>query len=389
MLRGRHAAGAYDSLATAPARAPTMMRDFQGVVRDLHLRLSYEPGVEFLGARAAPGGGTVVRRGDALVRRTTRFDGRDSAAIARTNFGFTRVDRLPGNVGYLKFDRFADLDYAGATAVAALAFLANSDAIIVDLRDNIGGSPELLQLVLSYFFGPEPRLYYAAYNRGLDTTIESRTLATVPGRRLPDVDLYVLVGPGTGSAAEAFAYGVRLLKRGTLVGETTSGAGNGGRRMSVGAGLAMQVPEAHVTLGPGWEGTGVAPDVVVPVDSAPLRAHRLALEHLLARDTAADARREHEWGLEMVRAAERPVASRDYARYLGRYGSRSIVVQSGLLYEVNVTGWRSRFDPVAPDVFRDGDDRRLTFAGGGRGHATALTIDYADGRPSTQVAWDR
>jgi retinol-binding protein 3 len=367
-LHERLAAGAYDADSTAPLLGEALVREMQAVSPDLHLRLSYEPGREL-------GSGTAVR--------TRRIDGRDSSAIARTNFGFSRVELLAGNVGYLKLDRFVPLDYSRATAVAAMSFLAGTDAVIVDLRDNIGGSPDLLQLLLSYFVEPEPVLLYASYNRALDVTNEQWTLREVPGRRMVRADLWVLVGEGTGSAAEAFGYAVRRLERGTLVGRPTAGAGNGGSRQSVGAGIALFVPEWRVTTGPGWEGTGVVPQVRVPTDSAPVVAHRLALERLYAQDSVPEVRRERAWALELARA-ERPYtpAPAELQRYVGRFEARELVLDGGQLVEVGASGWRSRLTPVAPGVFRDGSDRRLRFELAAAGRAIRVTIDFADGRPT-------
>ena len=68
------------------------------------------------------------------------------------NYDFEKIKILPGNVGYLKFNSFQDASIAGPTAVAAMNFLAHTDALIIDLRDNGGGSPSLIQLITTYFF---------------------------------------------------------------------------------------------------------------------------------------------------------------------------------------------------------------------------------------------
>ena len=284
-LRERLAAGAYEAQAEPAAFGAAMMADLQGVVRDKHLRLSYEPTREYSLAPGANGPSSAPPAGGAPGGpvRWGRIDPRDSATIARTNFAFSAVQHLPGNVGYLKVDQFVPPDLSRETAVAAMAFLAHSDAVIVDLRDNIGGSPELVELILSYFYGPEPVSLVTTYGRFAHLTTERRTLREVPGRRMPDVDLYVLTSGNTASAAETFAYAVRQTRRGTLVGETTAGAGNGGAKLSVGYGLALFVPQFQVVSGPGWEGTGVAPDVAVPAGSALETARRLALERSRAR----------------------------------------------------------------------------------------------------------
>ena len=286
-VRGRLAAGAYDAYADAPAFGAALMRDLQSVVQDKHLRLAYLPQRDFAlgGARMvrAASGGAPAGGAAGPTRRWTRPDPRDSAQLARTNFAFERVERLDGNVGYLKVERFVPLDWSRATAAAAMAFLANSDAVILDLRGNPGGSPDLVELLLSYFAPAEPMSLMTVYNRAANVTIEHRTHAEVPGRRLTGVPLYVLQDARSASSAEMLAYMVRQQRLGTVVGETSSGAGNGGANLSVGAGLALFVPEMRVTSGPGFERTGVEPDVRATGDSALVVAHRLAREAIAGR----------------------------------------------------------------------------------------------------------
>ena len=118
-LRERLAAGAYAADTLPASFAGALTRDMYAVSQDLHMRLSYEPSREFTltpsGMQGpAPGGGSGG------VVRTARIDPRDSATIARGNFGYERVERLPGNVGYLKLNEFQPLDYARETAAAAM-----------------------------------------------------------------------------------------------------------------------------------------------------------------------------------------------------------------------------------------------------------------------------
>jgi retinol-binding protein 3 len=61
--------------------------------------------------------------------------------MERMNCGFEKVEHLSGNIGYIKFNMFADPDVCGPTAVAAMNFLGSVDAIIFDLREN-GATPK-------------------------------------------------------------------------------------------------------------------------------------------------------------------------------------------------------------------------------------------------------
>jgi hypothetical protein len=374
-LRARVAAGAYDAYDEPASFGAAMMADMQEVSPNKHLRLSYEPTREYSLSPAAPGG-----PGAAGAVRWNRIDGRDSATLARTNFAFDAVERLAGNVGYLKLRQFVPLDYSRETAVAAMAFVANSDAVIVDLRDNVGGSPELVELILSYFHGPEPVTLLTTYGRYARVTAERRTLREVPGRRMPEVELWVLTNGNSASAAEMFAYAVQRLRRGTLVGETTAGAGIGGAKQSVGAGLALFVPQMQVISGPGYERTGVTPDVSVPGERALAVAHRMALEKLAGRDAPPEVREERRWALELVRARETPVAvdAGLLRRYEGSYGTRTLTVEDGRLVSTGALGWKAALVPLGGGVFR-GEQERLRFESDPDGAVRAVTIEILNG----------
>lgn len=380
-LRARLADGAYDGQTVPADFGVAIMRDLQSVVADKHLRITYEPEREYTltppaGPSGAPAGGAV---------RWNRIDGRDSATIARTNFAFDAVERLPGNLGYLRLSQFVPLDYSRETAVAAMAFLANSDAVIIDLRDNVGGSPELVELILSYFFDPDPVTLLTTYGRFARITTERRTLREVPGRRMPRADLYVLTSGNSASSAEMFAYAVQQTRRGTVVGETTAGAGNGGAKLSVGFGLALFVPQFQVINGPGFERTGVTPDVATPREEALAMAHRMALERLAATEAEPRVKTERAWALELLRAQQQPVAldAAELARYAGTYGTRTIRVEVGRLVSIGSTGWKTPLVPLGPGIFRSPSER-LRFQADASGVVRSVTIEAMNGTTITR-----
>ena len=119
-VRRQLASGAYDRLATLDAFTDKLTEDLQSVSKDLHLGVHWQP------EEPAPAGGT------ALTPEQQRE--RQRAAIRRDNYCFRKIERLAGNVGYLRLDCFAPAELGGATAVAAMGFLAGSDALIFDLR---------------------------------------------------------------------------------------------------------------------------------------------------------------------------------------------------------------------------------------------------------------
>ena len=156
-------------------------------------------------------------------------------------------------------------------AVGAMAFLANCDALIIDLRDNGGGNPEMIQLLSSYFFSGEPRHLNSFYYRLDEKTEQYWTLPYVPGSKLADTDLYVLTSSYTFSGAEEFTYNLKNMKRATIVGETTGGGAHPVRMEILNDHFAIGVPYARA-VNPisktNWEGTGIEPDVKVPAAQA-------------------------------------------------------------------------------------------------------------------------
>jgi retinol-binding protein 3 len=196
----------------------------------------------------------------------------DSAAGQRLlarNCGFEKAEHLPPNIGYLKFDEFADAEVCARTAAAAMNFIADSDVLIIDLRDNHGGGG-LRQFVASYLFA-EPTHLNDIYSRGENATSEDWTLPYVPGKKFIGKPVFVLTSKQTFSAAEDFCYALKNLKRATLIGETTGGGAHPAASHRIDDHFSIKVPFAR-SISPithtDWEGVGVEPDVKVPATDA-------------------------------------------------------------------------------------------------------------------------
>ena len=182
------------------------------------------------------------------------------------NFGFRTTSVMDGGIGYLKIDSMTDTTYTGAgdAAVAALQFVAGTRAVIFDLRENLGGSATMVQLLMSYLLDGDPVHINSFYLRKTDSIRQFWTLPYVPGRRLPGVPVFALTSPTTFSGAEEFAYDLKVLNRGTIVGETTAGGANPSTRHQVSDELDAMIPFGY-PINPvtqtNWEGVGVEPDV--------------------------------------------------------------------------------------------------------------------------------
>ena len=206
------------------------------------------------------------------------------------NYGFEKVERLAGNIGYIDLHGFMDPEQGGDTVAAAMALLSNTDAMIIDLRQNGGGFPEMVQLICSYFFEGDPVHLNDLYFRPDDSTRQYWTLPHVPGKCFIGKDVYILTSHRTFSGAEEFSYNMKNLKRATLVGETTGGGAHPGGSQRLNANFSVFLPVGRA-INPitktNWEGTGVTPHVACTAEQALKTAHIAAMKKALASVTDA------------------------------------------------------------------------------------------------------
>jgi hypothetical protein len=270
-LRAHQKKGEYDSVDDAETFADLLTRQLQEVSHDKHLHVAFSP-------RVAPKGGPSPGRDPDIEARMR-------AQLERNNCFFDKVEHLPSNIGYLKFNAFPNPQICGPTVTAAMGFLANCDAIIFDLRQNGGGDPKMVQFISSYLFD-EPTHLNDMYNRPEDSTTQYWTLPYVPGKRFAGKPVFVLTSTRTFSGAEEFTYNLKNLKRATIIGETTGGGAHpvSGHRLD--DHFVIGVPEGR-PINPiskkDWEGTGVEPDVKVAADQALDTAKKMAAEQIQKR----------------------------------------------------------------------------------------------------------
>ena len=282
MLDVRNAKGEYDSIAGAKAFVDLITKQMLDATEDRHLRLIYS-------AQRLPSV-PVVKPGVAPP-----LSARELAQLRVGNFEFEKVERLSGNLGYLKLNAFVDAEHGGSVAAGAMAFLANTDALVIDLRQNGGGEPSMVTLMASYFFSGTVHLNDLAYrlegSRDYDVT-QVWTSPYVPGERYLDRKVYILTSGRTFSAAEEFTYDLQALKRAIVVGERTAGGANPGGPYRLGDHFYAAMPRGHsinAVTTTNWEGKGIKPDVEASEADALKTARRLALLDLLEHTTEARA----------------------------------------------------------------------------------------------------
>ena len=265
-VRARLTRGDYESITNGLVLANRLTDDFRSVSHDKHLNLVFSASTS-----------TAV----SLLRNPDREAARRQ--VERLNCGFVKVEQLPGNVGYLKFIGFAPTDLCSATASAAMNFLAHVDALIVDVRDNGGGDPKMVAYLESYLFSARTHLN-DIWDRKSGSVEEFWTLDSLPGERLgSEKPVYVLTSSRTFSAAEEFCYDLKMLKRATIIGETTGGGAHAVSVHRIDEHFMMAVPVSRA-INPisktNWQGVGVEPDVKVAAADALAAAQKLVAEKL-------------------------------------------------------------------------------------------------------------
>ena len=336
--------GDYKSILDPQEFATTLTADLQAISKDKHLRVTFAP------ERIAEQQQTVTAE-DSIA-----FLNRQVNSMKRNNFGFKEVKIMAGNIGYLDLRSFSNVEYAGETAVSAMNFLSNTDAIIIDLRNNGGGSPAMIQLISSYLFGSAPVHLNNFYWRPSDLNSQTWTLPHVSGTRSPNTPVYVLTSGGTFSAAEEFSYNLKHLERATLIGETTGGGAHPGGSVVATDRFMVWVPTGRAInpiTNTNWEGTGVSPHIKVPAGNALDVAHMKALEILMENNNDEELQAFYEWPLAELNLKTNPVTldAKTLKTFAGNYGPRMVIFENGTLFYQRGSGTKYELFPFSNHEF--------------------------------------
>jgi hypothetical protein len=245
-IHARAKAGTYAGL-DAQALARAIQRDLQASHRDLHLAVRYDPALFAKLTHQVPPAPTPPEP-PAIVH-----------AIAEATLDSTSATLYLRNKGGWKTD---DETFAAISGAMMLGQSARN--VVIDLRDCPGGNGAIGRYLAAYFFAAGRSQFYLDGFFRDGHRMQEWTADKVPGPTLPDAKLYVLIGKHTASACEGFAYAMQQMKRATLVGDTSAGAGIAVRTQPVLDGIVLYLPFKMI-VGPhsdkGWEGVGVVPDV--------------------------------------------------------------------------------------------------------------------------------
>jgi hypothetical protein len=384
-LRKNLADGAYTDLTDPAEFARQLQQDAQEINHDGHFGIAammpLDPSVTEAQLEEDPED----------VERQRRMRG-------AKNYGFRKVEILPGGVGYLRFDQFSHGDEAFAAAAAAMNFLANSNALIIDVRNNGGGSAAMIRLICGYLFAEETHLINWDI-RALDKTVQSYSPDFVPGKRLTEQPVYVLTSGNTFSAAEEFTFDLRNLERATVVGDTTGGGGH------TVAGYVFDFDDFRMGIrvpygraynpenNEGWEGVGVIPHMAVPAEMALEAAHADALRKFIEDEEDEQYKAGLEWALldleSRLNALE--ITEEQMEAFTGQYGPRRVFIENGELFYQREDRPRMKLEPLGKDLFRVGDLDyfRAAFERDTSGQVVKFIGMYDNGRTDENARDDR
>jgi retinol-binding protein 3 len=293
MLQKRQKNGDYEKINSAEAFAKTLTEHLRAVTHDKHLGVDYAVDEIPIANVDAPKNQEETEKNLAEER----------AFMKSVNFGIEKIERLDGNVGYLELRGFGSTEIVGHAMSAAMTLLNASDALIIDLRRNGGGSPDTVALLVSYFLPAETHLS-DIYTRSEDKTQQFWSTSYTAGPRYDkNKKIYVLTSKDTFSAAEDFSYTMQSFKRTTIIGEVSGGGAHPVDGVRLHAHFSAGIPYGR-SINPitktNWEGVGVIPEVKVDAKDALKTAHKLALKALLDVEKHPGKRKQLENALEKM-----------------------------------------------------------------------------------------
>ncbi|HRE39895.1 MAG TPA: S41 family peptidase [Ignavibacteria bacterium] len=337
--------GSYDDVNFVQEFTMKLKQDLQNICKDKHLQLNFNPENAKLYSNENP------------QNSDPELDRQYLEEMKFINYGIEKIERLKGNIGYIDIRLFPDINIAKDKYISSMKMLEDTEVLIIDLRKHSGGDPSTVQFLCSYFFEGEPFLLNSIYNRLEDKTRDYFTLNDLPGKKLPNVDIYILTSKFTFSGAEEFAYNLKNLKRATIIGEVTGGGANPVTAFNVDDKFVALIPTGRA-INPitktNWEGVGVEPDIKTTNDKAFDIAYLAALKSLAKNSTELNKKFPYDWIIESIEAkVENYILNEtEKSEYSGKYGERIITIENGnLIYERPGVGVKTKLIPMKKDLF--------------------------------------
>jgi hypothetical protein len=264
VVRQRQQAGAYDALKDGEQFAKQLTTDLAAVAHDLHMSVEFARRPVPADEAGAPPANQAKweERTNFLMRLIQR-----TMAAGRV----AKVEHLSNNIGYLQVKGFPPDFLMSEKFGETMDALADTRGLIIDLRDNGGGSPQSVALLVSYFVDQRTRLN-DIWERDTGASTQQWTTDKLAGKSYgAQKPVVILAGPGTMSAGEDFAYTMQAMQRATVIGKPTWGGAHPSRPFRLAEHFYAVIPSRR-SISPvthsNWEGVGVTPDIVVAPDQA-------------------------------------------------------------------------------------------------------------------------
>ncbi|WP_158629435.1 S41 family peptidase [Flavobacterium microcysteis] len=376
-LKKLYATAKYDSLNNPTELENELTKNIFFISKDKHIRIAYNPGLE-----------NDILKFNASGKNAEKISLADLNKERQKNFYFRKVQILPSNIGYIEFTNFAKPGKeANKTLAAVMQFISNTDALIIDLRNNYGGNGTMVNEILNYFF--ENRTYSGrAFNR-----IENKWTDSYVGSAKKKSEklffnkpIYILTSSATFSAAEGFAYALQYLKKAMVIGETTRGGAHLTRSFSLGNGFVGFIPYArfeNAITKTDWEGKGVIPDIPATSENSLLMAQQDILKKkLLSADE--NEKKKISWLLNYYKSKTTviTVSSSIAKKYEGRYAEFEVKFENNEL-KIRDTNQPTiqykSLKPITETLFQAGEDYQIEFLSDSNGIINAIKMYWEDG----------
>lgn len=258
-LRARLERGEYDAVGSARELAEVLSRHIDAICHESHTKVTYHEEDQLADTPDVD---------PAAARRAEEQRLREARAA---NFWFAAPRRLAGNIALVRFDGFYSPRDASSFVQRLMREQADASALVFDLRENTGGSADLIPVLASYLFDDQPVHLYDRTDRKRGSHKAFWTTPAAPGERFGSrKPVYVLTSKDSFSAAENFAYTLQQLGRAKVVGERTRGGNHGAFGKAVSAHLVAHVATISTVNAVSKTdfGRGVVPDLAVPAADA-------------------------------------------------------------------------------------------------------------------------
>jgi hypothetical protein len=363
----------YDTISDPNQFANAVLKDIRAIYNDKHLIIRFDPELE--------------KRIINFIS-TQKPDKANIFKEQRQNFFFKKIEILPSNIGYIEFTNFADTSQSARETVrAAMKFVAHTDVLILDIRNNFGGNAIMAAEIESYFFKDKiftGRSFNRIENKWKENWIENKPAIT--NGLVLDMPVYILTSNRTFSAAEGLAYTLQQMKNAIVIGDTTRGGAHLTRSFSLGNGFVGFIPfckSENIKTKTDWEGTGIIPDINESETNSLLTAQKTILNRQLASASDENEKRKINWLINFYKSKSSvvTVSESDLRKFIGKFEEFEFSIHESLLFCTNTHQINKidRLIPISPVLFQIDNESQVEFIADEKGLYSTIKLYWNDG----------